>query len=166
VMQLLPATFAQMGVGTNIWDATQNVNAGVKYLSQMLSQFGGDPAKAVAAYDWGPGNLSNDIAQNGDNWLAYAPSETQAYVQALTGQTPSSVAAAASVNGGAPVTIDATTGEIVPNVDISTLPTITDAGIVPALNVPSAFSIDLSDPTTLVLLGIAGYLGWQLIQDL
>lgn len=161
LMQLMPATFAQMAVGTNIMDPTQNANAGVKYLSMMLAQFGGDPAKAVAAYDWGPGNLANDIAQNGDNWLAYAPAETQNYVAALTGETPSSVTASAAPVDTSATTIDMTTGEVVPNVDVSQLPLVTSAGILPA-----GFSVDLTDPTTLALIGLAGLAAFYIFSDL
>jgi soluble lytic murein transglycosylase-like protein len=41
--------------------------------------------KALAAYNWGPGNLANAIEDNGDNWLTVAPTITQKYVtQILT----------------------------------------------------------------------------------
>jgi soluble lytic murein transglycosylase-like protein len=75
VMQLMPATAAQLGV-TNPFDAAQNIDAGVRYLSQLLTQFGGNIDLALAAYNWGPGNVS----KNGfDNW----PQETQDYVNSI-----------------------------------------------------------------------------------
>ncbi len=59
LMQLMPETFAGLGVGDNILDPKQNLEAGVKYLSQMHEQFG-DWTKAVGHYNCGPnGNLSN-----------------------------------------------------------------------------------------------------------
>lgn len=88
VMQLMPATAAQLGV-TNPMDPQQNISGGVRYLSMLLSEFG-DPVEAVAAYDWGPGNVSNAIAANGSAWLATAPAETQNYVQRILGITPTS----------------------------------------------------------------------------
>jgi hypothetical protein len=151
LMQLMPATARSLGV-TNIMDPVQNANAGVKYLGMMLSKYGGDVSKAVAAYDWGPGNLDKDIAANGDNWLNFAPLETRNYVAALTGQTPGSPA---------PVTIDASTGEVVPNVDVSTMPQVTEAGIFPA-----GFSVNLSDPATLAAIGLAGYAAYLVLSDL
>lgn len=173
LMQLMPATFASLG-GTNIMDPVQNANAGVRYLGMMLQQFG-DVAEAVAAYDWGPGNLSNALAQYGSNWLAYAPTETQNYVLALTGETPSSIASSSSQNGaqqsqpGSQITtIDANTGQVVPNVDVSQLPQVTEAGIFPAssFSIPGGGAIDLSDPTTLAALGLAGIAAFFLLKDL
>lgn len=59
LMQLMPGTFQEMGVGDNILDPKQNLEAGVKYLSKMHEQFG-DWTKAVGHYNCGPaGNLSN-----------------------------------------------------------------------------------------------------------
>ncbi|MGH8863088.1 MAG: lytic transglycosylase domain-containing protein [Burkholderiales bacterium] len=109
VMQLMDATSADLGV-TNPFDAAQNIDAGVRYLRQLLSQFG-DLVKAVAAYNWGPGNLSAAISQHGENWLAAAPAETQAYVADILGITPM------------PLTIDAATGKPVESsVNVDALP--------------------------------------------
>lgn len=113
VMQLMPATAAQLGV-TDIMDAQQNVNAGVRYLAMMISQFNGDTVAAVAAYDWGPGNVSNAIATYGaGNWLAYAPSETQNYIASVLGVTPTQYAATITGNTPQPITIDNETGQVV-----------------------------------------------------
>lgn len=68
VMQLMPATAADLGV--NPYDAAQNIDGGVRYLSQMLARFG-DPATAVAAYNMGPGAVGS-----GMDWYA----ETKTYV--------------------------------------------------------------------------------------
>ena len=53
-------------------------------IETYLKQFGNDFAKALAAYNWGPGNLRKAIGNYGDNWLAYAPAETRKYVQKTT----------------------------------------------------------------------------------
>jgi soluble lytic murein transglycosylase-like protein len=97
VFQLEPATASDLGV--NPRDLNQNIHGGVTYLRMMLSQFG-NVATALAAYNWGPSNVSTAIAQWGSNFLSHAPSETQAYVAKILrnlGQysatvTPSSVA--------------------------------------------------------------------------
>jgi hypothetical protein len=116
IMQLMPATAAALGV-TNPFDAAQNIAAGVRYLAQLLNQFGGDLAKALAAYNWGPGALSKAIQQWGADWLAHTPAETQRYVQALTGIVASAPAAtpasSESAPSTAPLTIDAATGEVI-----------------------------------------------------
>ena len=50
----MPATAAGLGV-TNVLDPVQSINGGAKYLAQQLKTFGGDVAKALAAYNAGPG---------------------------------------------------------------------------------------------------------------
>jgi hypothetical protein len=81
LFQLEPATAAQLGV-TNPTDPTQSAQGGMTYLAQLYQQFGSWEA-ALAAYDWGPGNVAKAQAQYGDNWLANAPSETQNYVSGI-----------------------------------------------------------------------------------
>jgi hypothetical protein len=160
VMQLMPATAAALGV-TNIMDPLQNVNAGVKYLAQLVNKYGGDVGMAVAAYDWGPGNLDKAIAQYGDNWLANAPMETQNYVLAITGESPASVVAAAAP-AQPPLTIDATTGQpVTSTVDVSTLPTIDASGNVTA-SAPAS-GIDAGTAMSLALVGLGVWLAYDLL---
>jgi len=75
--QLMPGTAAGLGV-TNAYDPVQSLEGGAKFLRQMLDQFGGDPAKALAAYNAGPGAV-----QKYGGVPPYA--ETQAYVQKIMG---------------------------------------------------------------------------------
>jgi soluble lytic murein transglycosylase-like protein len=56
LMQLMDSTARDMGV-SNPYNGRQNVMGGVRYLKQMLKQFGGDEAKALAAYNAGPGTV-------------------------------------------------------------------------------------------------------------
>lgn len=84
LMQLMPATAASLGV-TNPLDPAQNAAGGCQYLAQMLQMFGGDTAKALGAYNWGPGNVQKAIAAYGPAWLQHAPAETQNYVSSILG---------------------------------------------------------------------------------
>jgi soluble lytic murein transglycosylase-like protein len=52
--QLMPATAASLGV-TNVHDPAQALEGGAKYLRRQLDRFGGDVARALAAYNAGPG---------------------------------------------------------------------------------------------------------------
>ena len=53
LMQLMPGTAAELKA--NPRDPEQNANAGAQYLADLLVKYSGDVAKAVAAYNAGPG---------------------------------------------------------------------------------------------------------------
>lgn len=81
-MQVLDSTNKDPGFGvTPARDDTpaERARVGRDYLSALVQRYGELP-KALAAYNWGPGNLDAAIKDKGDNWLASAPKETQAYV--------------------------------------------------------------------------------------
>lgn len=76
LMQLIPQTAQHFGV-YNPFDPTQNVEAGVTYLSTLLERYNGDLPKALAAYNAGPRVV--------DRWGG-VPNyrETREYVQKVT----------------------------------------------------------------------------------
>ncbi len=56
LMQLMPGTADMMKI-SDPWNPEQNIQAGVKYIGQMLSMFKGKKRFAVAAYNAGPGKV-------------------------------------------------------------------------------------------------------------
>ena len=76
VMQLMPKTAQGLGV-TNAFDPAQNIDAGVRYLSQLHQKYQ-DPRLAAMAYNWGPGNV--DKWQKHGQKASAVPKETRNYV--------------------------------------------------------------------------------------
>ena len=79
VMQLMPITQKHFKV-KDPTDPYQNIDAGMNLLSQNLKKYG-DPKTALAAYNWGGGNVDKWLAKGGD--FAQLPKETQKYIADL-----------------------------------------------------------------------------------
>jgi hypothetical protein len=77
LMQLMPATARRFGV-SNIWDARQNIDAGVKYMRWLLDTFNGDVVLALAGYNAGEGAVMKY------GWRVPPYRETQEYVRRIT----------------------------------------------------------------------------------
>lgn len=95
IFQLMPQTALQLGVDPT--DPLQNIEGGVSYLASLIGQFG-DVAAALAAYNWGQGNVAAAVAQYGAAWLAHAPGSVQNYVTRILGNVQSNYTASATIS--------------------------------------------------------------------
>jgi soluble lytic murein transglycosylase-like protein len=77
VMQIIPSTAKELGV-KNVFNPDENIRGGVAYMKQLLQKYKGNPEMALAAYNWGPGNVD----KKGLNKL---PAETQGYLKNILG---------------------------------------------------------------------------------
>ncbi len=58
LMQLMPRTAAMLGVN-DPFDAVQNIEGGVRYISDLTDKYRGDIEKALAAYNAGPARVDS-----------------------------------------------------------------------------------------------------------
>jgi len=76
LMQLMPGTARDLGV-KDAFDPEENIQAGSRYLKQLMDRYHGDAGLALAAYNWGMGNLERNPE--------HMPQETVNYVAKVTG---------------------------------------------------------------------------------
>lgn len=75
LMQLMPETARELGVA-DPYDPVDNVMAGTRYLKGLIDRYGGDEKRALAAYNWGMGNV--------EKYPDRLPAETRRYVSRIT----------------------------------------------------------------------------------
>ncbi|OEU71374.1 MAG: hypothetical protein BA874_09900 [Desulfuromonadales bacterium C00003068] len=72
LMQLMPRTAEELGVNDS-FDPQQNLLGGSRYLKGLLEKYDGDLDHALAAYNWGQGNVDR-------KGLEHMPTETRNYI--------------------------------------------------------------------------------------
>ena len=92
--QFMPSTGRRYGLKQNWWydgrrDVVASTHAALDYLSKLLQDFDGDRLLAVAAYNWGEGNVRRVVSRNRargkpvDVWSLKLPRETRSHVSRL-----------------------------------------------------------------------------------
>lgn len=81
--QFMPGTAKAYGISGREWDFDASSDAAARYFQWLLKHYNGDHNKALAAYNWGNGNLDKAIQRYGNDWLSHAPKETQGYVNSI-----------------------------------------------------------------------------------
>ena len=92
--QFMPSTGRLYGLKQNWWydgrrDVVASTHAALSYLTKLLRDFDGDRLLAVAAYNWGEGNVRRAMTRNRargkatDVWSLKLPRETRIHVSRL-----------------------------------------------------------------------------------
>ncbi len=77
LMQLMPETAKEFGI-KNARDPEENIMGGTRYLKSLLERYNGEIETALAAYNWGIGNLEKSSRQ--------LPRETLNYIARVAGR--------------------------------------------------------------------------------
>ncbi len=82
LFQFMPGTAKHFGLmDDDVFDPVKSSEAAAKYLSQLMRMFDGDLSKALAAYNWGQGNVMR-------KGLGAAPKETRDYIPKVLANMP------------------------------------------------------------------------------
>jgi hypothetical protein len=74
LMQIMPGTAKDLGI-RDAYDPQQNIMGGTRYLKSLLDRYNGDVPTALAAYNWGMGNVERRPEK--------MPRETRVYISRI-----------------------------------------------------------------------------------
>ena len=83
IAQFEPGTAA--GLGVNPWDPISALNGAAHLMASYANSYGGDYAKALAAYNGGTGTVQYAVNACGANWLNCIPAQTRNYIYVIMG---------------------------------------------------------------------------------
>ena len=81
IAQFMPDTAA--GLGIDPWNPVDAIQGAAQLMSRYNRKYGGDYAKALAAYNGGSGTLQYCVTHDGSQWFSCEPAQTQAYIQKI-----------------------------------------------------------------------------------
>jgi len=83
IAQFEPGTAA--GLGIDPWNPVQALRGAAQLMAGYNRTYGGDYAKALAAYNGGTGTVQYAVNNCGANWLNCLPGETRHYIYVIMG---------------------------------------------------------------------------------
>jgi len=83
IAQFLPSTAANLTPPIDPTDPVASLSAAAQYMATESSTYGGDYAKALAAYNAGDKTVQDAVLNYGTLWLQHMPTETINYVNSI-----------------------------------------------------------------------------------
>ncbi|MDN7820610.1 transglycosylase SLT domain-containing protein [Burkholderia vietnamiensis] len=95
--QFTSAAWSDWGNGGDRYSFRDEAGASGRYMQSLMKKYGGDIRKALAAYNWGPGNVDKDINGYTDrqgshhpglgaNWEQGLPASVRSYITQIAGE--------------------------------------------------------------------------------
>lgn len=81
IAQIIPSTAESWNVDP--YNPVDSLRVAAQHMAGYYTHYGYDYAKALAAYNAGPGAVDNAVSCYGANWEQDLPSETQGYISAI-----------------------------------------------------------------------------------
>lgn len=80
--QFMPATWKEWGVGSE-FDSESSIMAQSRYMLYLLKRYNYNKVYALAAYNWGLGNVDKVIRKKCKNFEEHLPNETKKYLKKI-----------------------------------------------------------------------------------